>query len=228
MEITGTVHQVLFFEKEKGYCILKIKEKETNKIYTVTGTCTELQILEDAKKSENLPCYVVGELHNHPKYGEQIKASLIRIETMGLRFFLSNMIQGVKPSFAYELLKHHTEQELIEALDNDPEKFGEISGLKGRKLKYVINAWSKYKTVHDLVQFFAEHNIPINLGILTRIYNYYGANAINVIKQSPYSLTSIKGIGFKTTDKIALGLGVPTNSPERIKALMNYILKEEA
>ena len=48
-----------------------------------------------------------------------------------------------------------------------------------------------------------------------------------MVKNEPYRLASdVWGIGFKTADKIAQSLGIPPDSPERIKAGLQYTLSE--
>ncbi|RXK08744.1 exodeoxyribonuclease V subunit alpha, partial [Halarcobacter bivalviorum] len=51
-------------------------------------------------------------------------------------------------------------------------------------------------------------------------------NLIEKIKENPYILTNIKGIGFKRADEIAKALGIDPKSPFRIKSCLNYTLKE--
>jgi exodeoxyribonuclease V alpha subunit len=60
-----------------------------------------------------------------------------------------------------------------------------------------------------------------------RIYKTYQDSSISVVKNDPYRLASdVWGIGFKTADKIAQCLGIPLDSPERIKAGLQYTLSE--
>ena len=42
-----------------------------------------------------------------------------------------------------------------------------------------------------------------------RIYKTYGADAVQIMTESPYRLArDIRGIGFKTADAIAMKLGI--------------------
>src|SRR4029077_3494918 len=51
--------------------------------------------------------------------------------------------------------------------------------------------------------------------------------SISIVQHEPYRLASdVWGIGFKTADKIAQCLGIPSDSPERIKAGLQYTLSE--
>ncbi|MGH9005129.1 MAG: AAA family ATPase, partial [Acidimicrobiia bacterium] len=60
-----------------------------------------------------------------------------------------------------------------------------------------------------------------------RIYKSYRDDAIDVVRREPYRLASdVWGIGFKTADQIAQRLGIPHDSPQRIKAGLQFALSE--
>ena len=50
--------------------------------------------------------------------------------------------------------------------------------------------------------------------LAARILKRYGATAIHVVKKDPYRLAlDVVGVGFKTADRIASGLGIAKDSP---------------
>lgn len=53
-----------------------------------------------------------------------------------------------------------------------------------------------------------------------------GIAAVRKLKENPYVLCSIKGIGFKRADEIALMLGVEEDALERVEAAVQYVLME--
>ena len=58
-----------------------------------------------------------------------------------------------------------------------------------------------------------------------RIYKKYGDASIGVVKKEPYKLAAdVWGIGFKTADTIAQAVGIPHDSPQRVKAGMQFTL----
>jgi len=61
-----------------------------------------------------------------------------------------------------------------------------------------------------------------------KIENAFGINWEERVVENPYSTIQINGIGFKTADKIAQQLGVSKTSSERIKAGIEYTLRERA
>jgi hypothetical protein len=60
-----------------------------------------------------------------------------------------------------------------------------------------------------------------------RIYKTYGPDAIQVMTENPYRLArDIRGIGFKTSDAIAMKLGIEKTAMVRVRAGISYALTE--
>jgi hypothetical protein len=55
----------------------------------------------------------------------------------------------------------------------------------------------------------------------------YGDEAIEVVRRAPYRLAGeVWGIGFKTADRLARSLGIPHDSPQRVKAGLQLALSQ--
>jgi exodeoxyribonuclease V alpha subunit len=60
-----------------------------------------------------------------------------------------------------------------------------------------------------------------------RTYQAYRDEAIEVVRREPYRLAAdVWGIGFRTADHIARGLGIPHDSPQRVKAGLQFALSQ--
>jgi exodeoxyribonuclease V alpha subunit len=67
--------------------------------------------------------------------------------------------------------------------------------------------------------------VSTSLGV--RVYKTYRDEAIEVVRREPYRLAGeVWGIGFKTADQLAQRLGIPHDSPERVKAGLQFALSE--
>src|SRR5437763_9386876 len=72
-----------------------------------------------------------------------------------------------------------------------------------------------------------QSGVGVSTSLAVRIYKKYGDAAIGVVRTEPYRLASdVWGIGFKTADTIAQAVGIPHDSPERIKAGLQYTLSQ--
>ena len=140
-------------------------------------------------------------------------------------FFLTKIVKGISKKFAKELLKKYTEEELINILDNDPNVLLKFKGIKEKKLKTIILSWKKFKHLRLLGTFLSQYNISSNL--INKIYSHFLEldNLIDKIKENPYILVAIKGIGFRRADEIARLLDIDEKSDFRIKACLLYFTK---
>ncbi|MBW7877648.1 MAG: ATP-dependent RecD-like DNA helicase, partial [Candidatus Cloacimonetes bacterium] len=60
-----------------------------------------------------------------------------------------------------------------------------------------------------------------------RVFQHYGPATIEKIQEDPYSMTrEVRGVGFKTADSLALGLGFGSNSSSRLRAGILHCLQE--
>src|SRR4030095_3988209 len=71
--------------------------------------------------------------------------------------------------------------------------------------------------------------VGVSTSLAVRIYKTYRDEAIQVVQREPYRLAGdVWGIGFKTADTIAQRLGIPHDSPQRVKAGLQFALSQAA
>ena len=183
------------------------------------------------EKVKNLTCSLTGKWVKNKKYGWQFSFNKIDLDNNGLLFFLTNVVKGLGASLSQKLIDTYGEDQLIEILDNDSDKLLEFKGIKEKKLAKITKSWNKYKQMKSLSDFFTLRGANITSNMLLRIYNHFKDNqtdVVSLINKNPYVLTEVRGIGFKSCDKIALSIGIGKYSYERIKALIDYILLSQA
>jgi exodeoxyribonuclease V alpha subunit len=89
----------------------------------------------------------------------------------------------------------------------------------------IARAWEEQKQVKEIMLFLHSHAVSTNLAI--KIYKQYGDKALQVVQSDPYRLArDILGVGFKTADRIAQSLGLPSDHPSRIEAGLIYALNQ--
>jgi exodeoxyribonuclease V alpha subunit len=68
--------------------------------------------------------------------------------------------------------------------------------------------------IREIMLFLHSHGI--STGRAVRIYKTYGEQAIEKVRENPYTLArDIYGIGFATADQIAHSVGIPKDSQNR-------------
>ena len=75
--------------------------------------------------------------------------------------------------------------------------------------------------------FLQAHNVSPAMAM--RLYKHYGPHTVTLLKENPYRPEEeVFGMGFLTADKIARKLGIPADSPQRIRAAVLYLLNRAA
>ncbi|MGH3417665.1 MAG: SF1B family DNA helicase RecD2, partial [Actinocrinis sp.] len=101
----------------------------------------------------------------------------------------------------------------------------EVPTLGPKRTRLIADAWVEQKAIKEVMLFL--QSVGVTTSIAVRIYKEYGDASIDVVKAEPYKLASeVWGIGFKTADAIATAVGIPHDSPERVKAGLQYTLSQ--
>ncbi|MCK5540308.1 MAG: AAA family ATPase [Deltaproteobacteria bacterium] len=212
------VKRTSYLNSDNGYVVLK--GESGRRLVTAVGYLPEALDGGKLKGAE----FELGGQWEMSKFGRQFAFSTARLLTNQLFYFLAKVVKGLGDKLAQRLLDHYGEKKLLSILENEPEKLLEFKGIKEKKLTLIKNSWEKQKNLRALSEFLLPHGITPNL--LVRIFNAFGDEASKKIRDNPYSLTEIRGVGFKTADTIARKLGLPFASVHRVEAAVHHLLLE--
>ena len=92
-----------------------------------------------------------------------------------------------------------------------------MPGIGKSRVQSIKAAWEEQAAVRDVLLFLQTYGVSPSQCL--KLVKKYGNNTVAIIKDQPYKIAEeIDRIGFKTADQLALNLGYPTNSKERIQA----------
>ena len=74
--------------------------------------------------------------------------------------------------------------------------------------------------------FLQAQNLPPTLAL--KLYRALGPAAPQIVQSDPYRLTEVRGVGFKTADRIAARAGIARDAAERLDAAAVFALDEFA
>jgi exodeoxyribonuclease V alpha subunit len=221
--ITGTVSRVIFSNEETGYAVLDLTvEGRFDADVTVVG------VLPPVKPGERL--HLEGTWTTHPKYGEQFKAErceqLLPATITGIREYLaSSLIRGIGPVTAERIVQRFGIA-TIRVLDEEPERLQEVTGIGPKTTQSIAESWNEHQSIRRVMMFLQGHSV--STGLAVKIHQVYGDNAMWIVQEDPYRLVrDIRGVGFKTADKIARDLGLPSDAAARVQAGVVHILREQ-
>jgi exodeoxyribonuclease V alpha subunit len=226
--VEGTVKSVVFHNDQTGYTVLRVELPSDFELakapeITIVGKTRAVWEGEDVK--------AVGDWVSDPQHGRQFRADeLTCIAPRSLkgieRYLASGLIRGVGPVLAKRIVDTFGE-ETMHVLQHQSARLREVPKLGKAKIAQIRQSWHANETMRENMIFGQTYGISVLK--MTKIIRKYGPDAVAIVKADPYRLCrDIWGIGFSTADKIALSVGIPSNSPLRARASISYTLEREA
>jgi len=171
---------------------------------------------------------VNGGWKRHPRHGWQFQASRVRVqEPVGdhaVRAYLES-IKHVGPLAAIRLVKRFGADEVLPAIDRDPQKIlGSVPGIGPRRLVGAVQSWKDQRELRELRLFLDTHGV--DAASASRIARHFGAGSIAQLQREPYAICEIDGIGFTTADALARALDTPLDAPDRLSAGVLHALHQ--
>ena len=178
--------------------------------------------------TEKLRFRLNGHWSRHPKHGLQFEVESYEEVVAHTRegiigYLASGQIKCVGRKIA-EKIYDSFGQDTLEILDHEPEKLMTIRGISEKRLKMICDSYLATRGARDVIAFLAPHGVTANRAI--KIYREYGKDTMDIIRKHPYQLVEMAGIAFKTADKLAISLGLPAVSPERVDEALMYAIAE--
>ena len=169
-----------------------------------------------------------GHWSKNPKHGIQFEVEsynevIIPTKEGIIAYLSSGQIKGIGPKLAERIYDAFGIQTL-EVLDKEPEQLLTISGISEGKLEKIRDSYLANRGARDVVAFLAPHGITPNRAV--RLYREYGDQTMDIVRNHPYQLCEIAGIGFTTADKIAMSMGFDMLSLERVDEGILYTLAD--
>ncbi len=176
----------------------------------------------------NLRYDMKGHWSSNPSHGTQFEVEqydeVIVPSKEGIVAYLSSgQIKGIGLVMAKRIFDAFG-METLGILDKEPERLLEIRGISSTKLEKITQSYLENRGARDVVAFLTPHGITA--GRAVQFYREYGNKAMEIVRDHPYRLCEIDGIGFRTADRIALNMGVSRLSPDRVDEGILYTLKE--
>lgn len=219
--LEGVLERVTYANEENGYTVARVDTGRGGDLLTVVGS------LLGAQPGESLR--MEGRWGSHPQYGKQFTVenytTVLPATIQGIRRYLgSGLIKGIGPVMADRITTHFG-TETLDIIENAPKRLVEVPGLGPKRTKKIADAWEEQKAIKEVMIFL--QSVGVSTSIAVRIYKKYEDASISVVKNQPYRLAAdVWGIGFLTADRIAQAVGIPHDSPERVRAGLQYALSQ--
>ncbi|MEU4859226.1 ATP-dependent RecD-like DNA helicase [Kitasatospora aureofaciens] len=223
-QVEGVLERITYANEETGYTVARVDTgRGGNDLLTVVGALLGAQVGESLR--------LHGRWGSHPQYGRQFTVenytTVLPATVQGIQRYLgSGLIKGIGPRFAERIVERFG-VDTLEVIENEPGRLIEVPGLGPKRTRKIAEAWDEQKAIKEVMVFL--QGVGVSTSLAVRIYKQYGDASIGVVKNEPYKLASdVWGIGFLTADRIAQAVGIPHDSPERVKAGLQYALSQSS
>ncbi|KUH38660.1 MULTISPECIES: ATP-dependent RecD-like DNA helicase [Streptomyces] len=220
--VEGVLERITYCNEDNGYTVARVDTgRGAGDLLTVVGA------LLGAQPGESLR--MEGRWGSHPQYGKQFTVenytTVLPATLQGIRRYLgSGLVKGIGPVFADRITQHFG-LETLDILEGSPGRLIEVPGLGPKRTRNITAAWEEQRAIKEVMVFL--QGVGVSTSIAVRIYKQYGDASISVVRNQPYRLAAdVWGIGFLTADRIAQAVGIPHDSPDRVKAGLQYALSQ--
>ncbi|MDW7650332.1 MAG: ATP-dependent RecD-like DNA helicase [Bacillota bacterium] len=218
--LEGVLERITYYNDDTLFMVARLRSGD-EVLHTIIGNMPRLSVGERLK--------VEGEWFQHKDFGRQFKVQTYEValphNEKGVRKFLSSgLIKGVGPSTADKIVDVFG-VDALEIIENNPERLCEIEGIGHKKAAMIMESLKERQEVMKVMTFLQSYGVGV--GYATRIYRKYGDDTVARVSENPYRLADdVFGVGFKTADKVALEMGLAANSPHRVRAALQFLLRE--
>ncbi|MDI6408204.1 ATP-dependent RecD-like DNA helicase [Streptomyces albus] len=222
--LEGVLERITYANEDNGYTVARVDTgRGGGELLTVVGALLGAQAGESLRME--------GRWGSHPQYGRQFHVdnyvTVLPATVQGIRRYLgSGLVKGVGPRIA-DRITGHFGTDTLRIIEEEPKRLIEVPGLGPKRTKLIAAAWEEQKAIKEVMVFL--QGVGVSTSVAVRIYKQYGDASISVVRGNPYRLAAdVWGIGFLTADRIAQSVGIPHDSPERVKAGLRHALSQSS
>ena len=203
-----------WFSDESGFAVVDA-EHDGDEVVLV-GTIAHLEERERVR--------IAGAWQDDRRYGMQVRvatAEPVAPAGAALTAYLMR-VKHVGRGRAAQLVDRYGD-DVLDTIDRDPHgAFGAV-GLNPKRTNEAIRSWNAMRSTRALHLLLAPHGLA---WLVPRIAQHHGDRAHGIVRERPYELTSVFGVGFRIADTIARAGGVGGDSPARTAAGVIHVLAD--
>lgn len=172
-----------------------------------------------------------GAWTRHPRFGKQFKfrtiSTIVPQDSSGVVAWLSSRLPNLGPKRASDIVAALGAEGVWHVIEKEPDRLLEVKGITPERRDAIVEAYWKHRDERDRIVKFKGWGLTD--GQIARVIEKWGSRAEELITEDPYRLCDeVYGFGFKRADAVALRMGLPHDSPARIRAALLHLLTEAA
>jgi exodeoxyribonuclease V alpha subunit len=223
VNVRGVLNNITFRNEDNGYTVGRLSVEGADELLTIVG------VMPGVQSGDSLA--LVGRWTSHKTYGRQFDVESCELRPPSgrdglVRFLGSGRIKGVGPKTA-EKIVDTLGPEVLSILEDDPMTLVRVPGISLNKARTIAHQLMEQKEASAALVFLQEYGLgPAHA---QRVWKQYGPQTVERVRENPYRLADeVFGIGFRTADTLARGLGHEVDSAFRIAAGLGHLLGRAA
>jgi exodeoxyribonuclease V alpha subunit len=235
VKITGKFLGYRFRNESSGWCVMNVSVSEIKTADIVAPYIPKKReniavvgIIPNMSFSKDTEIEISGHWERYKDKEWQLNIHTVipmdPVDEIGIEKSLSSgVIKGIGPITAKKLVRVFG-KDTLKVLDDDPRRILEVPGIGEKIAKKIIESWNDQRKVSRLLMTVC--SIGLSVTYARKALQMFGENAAEKIKENPYLIVHLRGIGFLKADHLAMNLGIEADHPHRIAAALLYCLRE--
>lgn len=232
--ITASPVRRVYYSEQIGYSVVVYKTNAPIPLQAVSEYCGTMPCFKAAGRqlpdTEGLLAELDGEWKEN-RYGWQMQVSTFRTflpETReGIVGYLSSgLVKGLGSVTAERIVERFGE-DTFRVMEQEPDRLLDIRGITPAKLEEIRSTFLESSRVRELMAYLASYGVSANR--VRKIQETFGEKVVDILKENPYRLTEVAGMGFLTVDPVVRKMeGLQADSIVRLQAVLEHVLKQAA
>ena len=218
LTLKGTIENLVYRNDKNDYTVMEIVTKDDELVLAVgiIPMSFEGEIVE-----------LRGSWTYHKDFGKQFAfdsfEKTLPEDTDGIfKYLSSGTIKGVGSVTALKIINRFG-KDSFDVIEHRPEWLADIPGITRKKAAAISESFREQSGIRGVMMFCKDY---MGVGEVSKVYKRFGSGAVGIIKQNPYILCNGENsIPFDKADAIAMSLGTPLDSRERILSGIIFILR---
>jgi exodeoxyribonuclease V alpha subunit len=220
--LEGVVEAVLFRSDDGKFAVIRLAPDEsepTAPLQTAVGDLGQIAPGEHVR--------LVGRWTQHAVYGPRFQIAsftpTIPSSAHGIiRYLGSGLIPGIGPALATRLVDRFG-PDTLEVIATQSARLREVAGIGKQRAESIAEAVRKRRAEAETMSFL--HALGLGPSAAREIMRKYGTDASRVIRDDPYIVAEqIRGIGFRTADRMAEALGIAGDDLRRVQGGVLHLI----
>ena len=234
MSYIGTYDGTIFYNPSNKYCVISVKTADQNiplqarsarqyKDHLIRFVAVGYEL----PRTDAVQIEMDGEWQNS-KHGYQLQAEqwreiVPRTVDGGEGYLSSGLIKGIGSKMASEIVARFGVS-VLDILEKHPERLLEVKGITENKLEDIKTSYAENRMLQDLMTLLSPYKVTPKTAL--KIYQHFGPDSVEVLKNNPFELCQISGFGFRRVDAIVQKNGNDLHDPMRVRGALICILDE--